>query len=64
MKKYRFKRFVQLTTVKSLLDGHLWDNSYQDSIKKSIEVQRPTVTVVVSLLQVFVKRELTLFIDG
>ena len=61
-KKYRFKRCVQLTTVKSFLDGHLWDNSYRESIKKSIEVQGPTV--VVCLVQVFVKRELTLFIDG
>ena len=63
VKKYRFKRCVQLTTVKSLLDGHLWDNSYRESIKKSIEVQGPTVDVC--LLQVFVKGELTLFfIDG
>lgn len=63
VKKYRFKRCVQLTAVKSLLDGHLWDNSYRESIKKSIEVQGPTVDVC--LLQVFVKGELTLFfIDG
>lgn len=62
VKKYGLKRCVQLTTVKSFLDGHLWDNSYRESIKKSIEVQGPTL--VVSLLQVFVKRELTLFIDG
>lgn len=62
VKKYRFKRCVQLTTVKSFLDGHLWDNSYWESMKKSIEAWGPTQ--VVCLLQVFVKKELTLFIDG
>ena len=62
VKKYRFKCCVQLTTVKSLLDRHVWDNSYRESIKKSIEVQGPTVDVC--LLQVFVKRELTLLLVG